>query len=97
MKGEYRLSSESENDITGIYKYGIDKFGILEAQNYLLGMHDLFKTLSKNPHIGRDASEFLPLLKKFTYKAHLVFYLDMDSHIFIVRVLHHSMDYPRYL
>ena len=84
----YRLSIESENDIAGIYEYGIEKFGILQAQNYLLGMHDLFQTLTKNPGIGRDASEFSHSLKRFTYKSHMVFHLDIDPSILIIRVLH---------
>ena len=95
--GVYRLSTESENDIAGIYEYGIERFGILQAQNYLLGMHDLFQTLTKSPHIGRDASEFSPSLKRFTYKSHMVFYLNSASDILIIRVLHHSMDYQRHL
>ncbi len=91
--GVYRLSKESENDIVSIYEYGIEEFGVLQAQNYLLGMHDLFQTLTKSPSIGRDASEFSRSLKRFTYKSHMVFYLNSDSDLLIIRVLHHSMDY----
>lgn len=95
--GVYRLSNESETDIAGIYEYGIEKFGILQAQEYLIGLHNLFQTLTKNPYIGRDASEFSPSLIRFNYKSHMVFYLKSDSDISIVRVLHQSMDYPQYL
>lgn len=95
--GVYRLSNESEIDIAGIYEYGIEKFGILQAQEYLIGLHNLFQTLTKNPYIGRDASEFSPSLIRFNYKSHMVFYLKSDSDISIVRVLHHSMDYPQHL
>ncbi|TRX48497.1 type II toxin-antitoxin system RelE/ParE family toxin [Fulvivirga sp. M361] len=51
----------------------------------------------KNPDIGRDASEFSRSLKRFTYKSHMVFYLNSDPDILIIRVLHHSMDYQRHL
>ncbi len=95
--GVYRLSNESENDIAGIYEYGIEKFGILQAQEYLIGLHNLFQTLTENPYLGRDASEFSPSLIRFNYKSHMVFYLKSDSDISIVRVLHQSMDYPQYL
>jgi toxin ParE1/3/4 len=71
--GVYRLTTESEKDIAVIYEYGIEKFGILQAQNYLSGMHELFLTLIKNLHVGRDASEFIPSLKRFTHKSHIVF------------------------
>ena len=95
--GVYRLSNESETDIAYIYEYGIERFGIIQAQEYLIGMHNLFQSLTKNPNIGRDASEFSPSLIRFNYKSHMVFYLKNDSDISIVRVLHQSMDHPKYL
>jgi toxin ParE1/3/4 len=95
--GVYKLSKESETDIGSIYEYGIEKFGISQAQDYFLGMHDLFQTLSNSSSIGRDASEFIPSLKRFTYKSHMVFYLNSDTEVLIIRVLHHSMDHQRHL
>jgi toxin ParE1/3/4 len=95
--GVYKLSKESETDIASIYEYGIEKFGISQAQDYFLGMHGLFQTLSNSSSIGRDASEFIPSLKRFTYKSHMVFYLNSDTEVLIIRVLHHSMDYPQHL
>ncbi len=92
----YKLSKESESDIANIYEYGIEKFGIQQAQTYLVGMHDLLQTLAQNPLIGRDASEFSNGLKRFTYKAHMVFYLRSNQYILVIRVLHQSMDYQRY-
>ena len=91
--GVYRLSTESENDIAGIYEYGIEKFGILQAQNYLFGMHDLFQTLAKNPGIGRAGCiRIFTFIKRFTCKSHMVFYLNIDPGILIIRVLHsHSI------
>ena len=95
--GVYKLSEESKSDIAGIYEYDIEKFGLDQAQDYLLGLHDLFQTLSDNVNIGRDASEFFPSLKRFMYRSHMIFYLQTDSGIFIVRVLSQRMDYERHL
>ena len=95
--GVYKLSEESKSDIAGIYEYGIEKFALDQAQDYLLGLHDLFQTLSDNVNIGRDASEFFPSLKRFMYRSHMIFYLQTDSGIFIVRVLSQRMDYERHL
>ncbi len=95
--GVYKLSKEAENDIANIYEYGIEHFGILQAQKYLLEIHDIFQTLADNPDMGRDSSEFVSSLKRFNYKAHMIFYLTSSSGIFIVRTLHHSMDYKSHL
>lgn len=95
--GAYKLSSECENDISEIYEYGIDQFGLIQAQEYMIGLHDLLKTLADNTSIGRDASEFYPSLKRFVYRAHMIFYLQSESGVFIVRTLSQSMDYERHL
>jgi toxin ParE1/3/4 len=63
--GVYKLSNESATDISNIYEFGIGEFGLEQAQKYLFGLHKLFQTLADNSNIGRDASEFIPLLKRF--------------------------------
>ncbi|WP_436516367.1 type II toxin-antitoxin system RelE/ParE family toxin [Ekhidna sp. To15] len=93
----YKLSKECEIDISEIYEYGIEKFGLNQAQEYLIGLHDLFQTLTENSGIGRDASEFYSSLKRFVYKSHMIFYLQSETGIFIVRTLSQSMDYERHL
>lgn len=93
----YKLSIECEIDISEIYEYGIERFGLIQAQEYMIGLHDLFETLAENTNIGRDASEFYPSLKRFVYKSHMIFYLQTESGIFIVRTLSQSMVYERHL
>jgi toxin ParE1/3/4 len=60
--GAYNLSTECEIDISEIYEYGIDQFGLIQSQEYMIGLHDLFETLAENTNIGRGASEFYPSL-----------------------------------
>ncbi|MEP0985065.1 type II toxin-antitoxin system RelE/ParE family toxin [Ekhidna sp.] len=95
--GAYKISKECEIDISEIYGYGIEQFGLKQAQEYLIGLHNLFQTLTENSGIGTDASEFYPTLKRFVYKSHMVFYFQSESGIFIVRTLSQSMDYERHL
>lgn len=95
--GVYKLSKAANNDIAGIYEFGIENFGIIQAKEYLIGMHNLFQTIADSPNIGRDASEFALSLQRFAYKSHIIFYLTSTSGIFVVRALHQSMDYQRYL
>ena len=65
--------------------------------NILFGIHDIFQVLSDNSSLGRDASEFIMSLKRFSYKSHTIFYLATDIDILIVRVLNQSMDYENNL
>ncbi len=91
--GDYKLSQKTEIDLSKIYEYGIETFGIKQAKEYVLGIHNLFQILANNSHLGRDASEFMLSLKRFSYKSHTIFYLITTNGILIVRVLSQSMDY----
>ncbi|AZQ58102.1 type II toxin-antitoxin system RelE/ParE family toxin [Maribacter sp. MJ134] len=84
----YKLSSKAEIDLAEMYEFGISKFGLSQAQKYFYGMHDeAFEILADNVDLGRDASEFIAYLKRFSSKAHTIFYLHTASGIFILRVL----------
>jgi toxin ParE1/3/4 len=95
--GVYKVSGKAESDLTNMYEYGIERFGLKQAKTYLLGIHDMFQVLSDNVNLGRDASEFIFSLKRFSYKSHTIFYLATDIDILIVRVLNQSMDYENNL
>lgn len=95
--GVYKVSGKAEIDLAKMYEYGIETFGLKQAQTYLLGMHTLFEILVDNATLGRDASEFMLSLKRFSYKSHTIFYLATDIDVLIVRVLNQSMDYENNL
>ncbi|MFD2562323.1 type II toxin-antitoxin system RelE/ParE family toxin [Aquimarina rubra] len=95
--GVYKVSRKAEMDLAKMYEYGIETFGLKQAKGYLLGMNTLFHVLADNTNLGRDASEFILSLKRFSYKSHTIFYLATDIDILIVRVLNQSMDYEKNL
>lgn len=95
--GAYKVSKKTEIDLSRMYEYGIETFGLKQAKGYLLGIHNLFQILADNANLGRDASEFVFSLKRFSYKSHTIFYLTTDIGILIVRVLNQSMDYDNNL
>jgi toxin ParE1/3/4 len=95
--GVYKLSSKAEVDLAELYEFGIYKFGLSHAQKYFFGMHEAFEILAKNIDLGRDASEFITDLKRFSYKAHTIFYLQTAGGIFILRVLSQRMNYENNL
>ena len=93
----YSLSSKAAADLDGIYEYTILHFGLEQARVYLLGLHERFEMLAKQPTQGRKADELAPGLRQLGYQSHIVFYLAKNDGIRIVRVLHHSMDVTRHV
>lgn len=93
----YRLTRKADNDLVALYEYGIDAFGLIRAQDYLIGLHDCFELLAENPVLGRSAEELLPELKRFEHGSHVVFYLPDEFGILVIRVLRQESDFKRHL
>jgi toxin ParE1/3/4 len=94
----YKLSTSATRDFIGIYKFGINRFGIQQAEKYLLSLEYFLLELSARPELARDASMFAYELKYYNYKAHVIFYLiDATNSIYIIRVLGSRMNFIEHL
>lgn len=93
----YSLSPKAAADLDGIYGYTILNFGLEQAREYLLGLHERFQTLAEHPMHGRSADEVAPDLRRLEYQSHVVFYVPKDKGVRIVRVLHESMEVRKHL
>lgn len=93
----YRLSAKAVEDIDGLYEYTILSFGLMQAREYLTGMHQRFEILAAQPNVGRAVPNLAVGLRCLDYQSHVVFYVPTDDGVWIVRVLHRSMDAKRHL
>lgn len=93
----FRLSSRAESDLSEIADYSIEAFGLDQARRYVDGLEACFQVLTDKPSAGRSADELAPKLKRFRYQSHVVFYIPDNEGVFVVRVLHKSMDIQRHL
>ena len=46
---EYKLSNEAKEDLIRIHNYGIEKFGMAQADKYLNTFFDYFEIIAKQP------------------------------------------------
>ena len=93
----FRLSSRAESDLAEIADHTIQSFGIEQAGRYIGGFEVCFQALAANPSDGRAADELTPNLRRFRYQSHMIFYIPDEDGVFIVRILHKSMDFQRHL
>jgi toxin ParE1/3/4 len=89
----YRLSSGAEADLAAIADYTIQTFGQQQARRYREGLKSCFKSLSKLPMQGSRADELAEGLRRFQWRSHVIFYMPDERGIFVVRVLHETMDW----
>jgi len=45
----YRLSKTAEMDLIQIYRYGVNQFGMAQADNYYNSLYDYFDIISQRP------------------------------------------------
>jgi len=93
----YSLSSKAAADVDSIYEYTILNFGVEKARSYVSGLEKGFQTLANNPLLGRSAGNLEAELRRFEIQSHIVFYTATETGVFIVRVLHESMDVEQHV
>ncbi|HUY93976.1 MAG TPA: type II toxin-antitoxin system RelE/ParE family toxin [Terracidiphilus sp.] len=93
----YRLTIEADKDIDEIGSYTTATWGWRQAGRYLSRIEDGLELLLRNPSIGRASDAIRPGLRRFEIGHHVVFYVEEDEGILIVRVLHERMLPAKYI
>lgn len=90
---DYELSAEADQDISEIFDYTHDEFGLAQAKAYITEMESIFFVLADNPESGRMRDEIREGLFSLPYQSHVIFYRILSAKIRIVRILHGSRDF----
>jgi toxin ParE1/3/4 len=94
---DIHLSEAAKSDLVDIWVETDRQWGEAQADRYLDDIERVLKGLIANPQMGSDCSDLLQGARKLITGRHLVFYEVDPDRIFVIRVLHQSMDVPRHL
>ena len=89
---KYTVTEEAEADIKDVGRYTNRVWGRDQRIKYIAGLGMLFRSLAKNPRLGKDYGYVLDGCFGHIYQHHIVFYTKASHGIEIIRVLHQSMD-----
>jgi len=90
----FRLSLEAERDIINLAEASMRLFGVSQARRYHDGLFAIFDLIAANPRMVRERPEITPPIRIHPFKAHLIVYrIEEDDDIFIIRVLHGHEDW----
>ena len=92
----YSFSKKASTDLDSILDYSIINFGVEVMIKYHKSLEKCLETLSDNPDLGTEVEHIRPDYLCFEHRSHLIFYKVIDQDIFIIRILHKSMDAPRH-
>ena len=95
--GVYSLSKAASKDLRSIARYTVKTFGVQQAKIYGESFQVCFKSLAKNPLIGRENNNIRLGLRRFEHKSHAIFYIQREESIFVIRVLHTAQDPEKHL
>lgn len=92
----YKLSRKAEEDIIATFTYGAAQFGLQQAERYHDLLEKTFQFLAANPEAARERLEITPPVRVHPIESHVVVYtIDEDGDVFIVRVRHGREDWQR--
>jgi toxin ParE1/3/4 len=92
LMGSYRLSERADKQIEEIFLYGVEAFGVYQAEAYHSGLKRTFELLADFPLMGPRADLFAPGMHRFRFQSHFIFYVPNTDHIFIRAILPTRMD-----
>lgn len=91
----FSVSRAARADLKNIAAYTQKIWGAEQRRTYLKGIDLAFHFLADNPLAGTSCDYVVQGLRKHRFESHTIFYENSNNSIFIVRVLHKSMDVER--
>ena len=90
-------SAKAEEDLTDIWVYSLQEWGIEQADKYVDELNAGFARLETNPKLGKSRDDLRPGYFSLVLNEHIAYYIISQSVVRIVRVLHSQMDPDRHL
>jgi toxin ParE1/3/4 len=86
------LAPRAKADLTDIYAYTRQSWGVAQADSYLGALEEAFARLCENPEIGKARPDIREGYRCLNVEKHLIFYKINNLEIHILGVLHARMD-----
>lgn len=84
----YKLSPLAEDDLRNIFEFGIDRFGVQQAVEYLEGLERHFDRLVENPYLYPSVDHIREGYRRKVCGVHAIYYRISGDAIEIMRILY---------
>jgi toxin ParE1/3/4 len=91
------LTVAAERDLIDIFLYGVEHFGLAQAERYAAALNDRIESAAENPSFGADYSFVRENVRRLEAVSHAIYYRVTTTGILVLRVLHGRMDPARHL
>ncbi|MCI5039254.1 MAG: type II toxin-antitoxin system RelE/ParE family toxin [Donghicola eburneus] len=92
------VSRAAEGDLLGIFLYGIQEYGLAQAERYKGQLDKSFQAVADNPEITRLREEITPPVRVYPTQKHMIVYtiLEDGQTVFVLRVRHHRENWTEH-
>lgn len=95
--GQYRLTPAAQRDLSSIWDYTVERWDAGQAETYVLEIRSAIERIAKQPDRGRAVNEIRTGYRRYSIGSHLIFFIENDEGVDIIRILHQRMDPTRHL
>jgi len=91
-----KLTPKASQDLEDIWYYGYHHFGEMQADRYINQISGIFQVMSDH-NIGTPRSELGEYIFALPVERHMLYFLQTDTEIIIIRILSQHQDAGRHL
>ena len=93
----YRLTPAAQRDLSEIWDFTEERWDAGQAEKYIAEIRAAIERVAADPARGRACDEIRQGYRRYGIGSHLLFFVETDDSVDIVRVLHQRMDPTRHL
>lgn len=93
---KYYVSPAAALDLDNIWLYGLEQWGLKQADHYQEKIIEMLIFLVENPTFGKNRDEINQGYTSYSVGSHVLFFSLEQEEIRVLRVLHKSMDFEQH-
>ncbi|WP_182050665.1 type II toxin-antitoxin system RelE/ParE family toxin [Changpingibacter yushuensis] len=93
----FRLTPAAQRDLSEIWDFTQKRWDVVQAEEYIAEIRDAIERVAKEPNRGRRCDEIRDGYRRYVVGSHLVFFVEYEDAIDVIRILHQRMDPTRHM
>lgn len=94
---QIEITNDAEQDLIDIYLYGVEHFGLAQAERYLESLYAKMSFAAEHPGLGVDYGFVREGLRRLESQSHAIYFRHSTASVRILRILSGRMDPGRQL
>lgn len=94
---QYRLTPAAQRNLSSIWDITEELWGSGQAVKHFREIQAAVERIAQDPSRGRAREEIREGYRSYAVGSHVIFYLQRETRIEVVRILHQRMDVGRHL